>query len=210
MGVHYSIQLGAILLAAILPATAQVNVLTYQYDNTRAGQNQNESLLTPASVGSGNFGKLFSYPVDGVIYGQPLYMQGVNIAGAGFHNVVYVATEHDSVYAFDADSNVGANASPLWVVHFLGAAGVSTVPAADTGCGQIEPEIGITSTPVIDPASGTIYVVAMTKETSGGNVSYVQRLHALDVTSGAERQASPVVIQASYPGTGEGGSTLVF
>jgi uncharacterized protein (TIGR03437 family) len=195
----------------MLPLAAQVNVLTYQYDSSRAGANLKEAVLTPANVNQNQFGKLFSYAVDGSIYGQPLYLGNVNIAGKGAHNVVYVATEHDSVYAFDADNNAGANAAPLWHVSFINAAaGVTTVPASDTGCNQIAPEIGITSTPVIDAASGTLYVVAMTKESGGGAASYVQRLHALDVTSGAERPSSPVVIRATYPGTGEGGSALVF
>jgi uncharacterized protein (TIGR03437 family) len=188
-------------LLASLATALLINVLTYQYDNTRAGVNSQEVILTPANVDSSQFGKLFSQPVDGVLYGQPLYLAGVAIPGQGTHNVIYVATEHDSVYAFDADTNQ----APLWHTSFLGA-GVTTVPAADTGCSQIVPEIGITSTPVIDPQSGAIYVVAMTKES--GN--YVQRLHALDVATGAEKPGSPVVIQASAPGTGEGGTTVVF
>jgi uncharacterized protein (TIGR03437 family) len=198
-----------LLLALTFPLAAQVNVLTYQYDNTRAGANLNEALLTPANVNSKQFGKLFSHAVDGYIYGQPLYLAGVNIAGKGFHNVIYVATEHDSVYAFDADNNAGANASSLWEVHFLNPPSITSVPASDVNCGQIDPEMGITSTPVIDPVSGTIYVVAMTK-IIGATVSYSQQLHALDVTSGAERPGSPVTVQASVPGTGEGGNTVVF
>lgn len=192
-----------------LPIAAQVNALTYQYDNSRAGANSNEYLLTPANVNAAQFGKLFSQTVDGEVYGQPLYLAGVNIAGKGFHNVVYVVTEHDSVYAFDADNNAGSNAAPLWQVSFLNS-GATTVPASDVNCDQIAPEIGITSTPVIDPTSNTLYVVAMTKESSGGAVSYVHRLHALDLTSGAEKPGSPVVVQASYPGTGDGGSTVVL
>src|SRR5215469_7022902 len=178
-----------------------VNVLTYQYDSTRSGVNQQETVLTPATVSASKFGKLFSQNVDGNIYGQPLYLAGVGIPGKGTHNLVYVATEHDSVYAFEADMHM----APLWHVSFL-STGATTVPAGDTGCGLIAPEIGITSTPVIDPQSGTIYVVAMTKES--GN--YVQRLHALDVTTGAEKPGSPVVVQASVPGMGEGGSTVMF
>jgi len=197
------------LFAFSFPLAAQFNVLTYQYDNTRAGQNLNEVLLTKTNVNSNQFGKLFSYPVDGYIYGQPLYLGGVNIAGKGFHNVVFVATEHDSVYALDADSNSGANADPLWVVHFTKGAALTTVPASDVNCGQIEPEIGITSTPVIDPASGTIYVVAMRK-VIGITTTYEHQLHALDVTSGAEKSGSPVIVLASVPGMGEGGSTLTF
>jgi uncharacterized protein (TIGR03437 family) len=190
-----------------LPVAAQVNVLTYQYDATRDGANTVETVLTPANVNSNQFGKLFSYPVDGQTYGQPLYMANVAVAGKGTHNVVFVATEHDSVYAFDADSNAGANAAPLWQVNFLNpSAGVTTVPASDTGCTQITPEIGITGTPVIDPVSGTIYLVAMTKE----NGSYVHRLHALDVTNGTEKSGSPMAIQATVPGSGDGGSVDVF
>ncbi|HYL38193.1 MAG TPA: hypothetical protein VEV17_19910 [Bryobacteraceae bacterium] len=197
------------MLAIALPLAAQVNVLTYQYDNTRAGANLNETLLAPANVNSRQFGELFSQPVDGYIYGQPLYLAGVNMAGQGVHNVVFVATEHDSVYAFDADDNAGPNSAPLWQVNFLDPPTITTVPREDVDCDQIVPEIGITSTPVIDPVSGTIYVVAMTK-INGDPPSYVHQLHALDVTSGAERPGSPVTIQASFPGTGEGVDTVVF
>ena len=136
--------------------------------------------------------------MDGYIFGQPLYLR------LGTRNVVFVATEHDSVYAFDAD-NPGP---PIWHVNFLDPGnGVTTVPIDENfGCDQVSPEIGITSTPVIDPDSGTIYVVAMTR-TSG---KYMHHLHALDVSTGAEKPGSPVEIQATYPGTGEGGTTLVF
>ncbi len=201
----------SMLAAFTLPLAAQVNVLTYQYDNSRAGRNLREITLTSANVNATRFGKLFSYPVDGYVYGQPLYLSNLNIPGKGVHNVVYVVTEHDSAYAFDADSNTGANSSALWQASFLNAgAGVTTVPATDVGCSQISPEIGITSTPVIDPLSGTLYLVAMTKEVSGGATTYVHRLHALDVATGAERPGSPVAVEASYPGTGEGGATVVF
>jgi uncharacterized protein (TIGR03437 family) len=201
----------SLVLVISLPLSAQVNVVTYQYDNSRAGANLNESVLTPANVTQSQFGKLFSFAVDGYVYGQPLYLGNVSIAGKGTHNVALVATEHDSVYAFDADNASGANAAPLWHVSFINAAaGVTTVPYADTGCNQIVPELGITSTPVIDPSGGTVYVVAMTKESAGGSATYLQRLHALDISSGAERPGSPVEIEATYPGTGEGGGTLVF
>lgn len=196
-----------VLLATLLfgPGMfAQVSVLTYHNDLARTGQNLSEPLLTKAAVAA-RFKQLFSQAVDGYVYAQPLYVPGVSIAGKGTHNVVFIATEHDSVYAFDADDNSGANASPLWHVSFLGA-GVTTVPAQNVSCSQIVPEIGITGTPAIDPSSGTLYLVAMTLE--GAN--YVHRLHALDISSGAERAGSPVVIEASVPGTGEGGKTLTF
>jgi uncharacterized protein (TIGR03437 family) len=191
------------LLATALGLAAQVNVTTYQYDLGRTGANTNEFILNKANVRPDNFGLLYTYPVDGMIYGQPLYVANVNIPGKGTHNVVYVATENDSVYAFDADS--GAYGGPLWQINFL-SSGAVTVSSDEVSCGQIRPQIGITSTPVIDLSRGAIYVVAMTRE--GGN--YVQRLHALDLSTGAEKIGSPVEIQATYPGTGEGGSTVVF
>ena len=199
-----------LLVAALLsPAAAQVSVLTYHNDLARTGQNLAETTLTPASVNMRQFGKLFSYPVDGYVYAQPLYLPGVAIPGKGTHNVVFVATEHDSVYAFDADNGLSA---PLWQVSFLDpASGVTTVPYQNVfNCNQIVPEIGITGTPVIDPASGTLYVVAMTMEVSGGSTNYAHRLHALDLTTGAERPGSPVLIQASVPGTGDKGTTVTF
>jgi len=183
-----------------------VSVLTYHNDLARTGQNLNETLLTPASVSSGQFGRLFSYTVDGQVYAQPLYLPGVVIPGKGIHNVVFVVTEHDSVYAFDADNYLSA---PLWHVSFINPAqGVTTASASDLGCASIVPEVGITGTPVIDQASGTLYVVAMTEEASSDG--YVHRLHALDVTTGAERRGSPVEIQASVPGQGDGNTTVQF
>jgi hypothetical protein len=183
---------------------------THHNDNFRTGQNLNETVLTPSNINWTQFGKLFSYPLDGKAYASPLYVANVNIPGQGFHNVVYVATEHDSVYAFDAD---GLSSNPLWHVSFINPPTITTVPANDTGeCCDISPEIGITGTPVIDPATGTLYVVAKTKEGSGSNTNYLQRLHALDITTGAEKFGGPVVIQATVPGTGMGsqGGQLSF
>jgi uncharacterized protein YjdB len=176
---------------------AYQGIFTYHNDNARTGQNLSETTLTPANVNSTQFGKLFSYPVDGAIYAQPLYAASVTVPGQGVHNVVYVATQHDSVYAFDAD---GKSSAPLWQVSFINpSAGVNTVSASAVSDDAFPTgEIGITSTPVIDPVGGTLYVVAYTDE----NGQYVYRLHALDLTSGAEKFGGPAVIQASVSGTG--------
>ena len=156
------------------------------------------------------FGKLFSQFVDGFIYAQPLYVPNVNVAGLGTHNVVFVATMNDSVFAFDADSHTGANAQPLWKVSFINPKnGITTVPAADVNCSDLmSPKIGIVGTPVIDTTSGTLYVVVRTKESG----AYFQRLHALDITNGAEKFGGPVVIQASVAGSGSGSihGTITF
>lgn len=175
-------------------------VFTQHNDNSRTGQNLNETILTTGNVNSAQFGMLFSYPVDGNIFAQPLYVANVNIPSQGYHNVVYVATENDSVFAFDAD---GLTATPLWQVSFINPNnGVTTIPSGDIPCTDIYPQYGITSTPVIAPGTNTLYVVARTKEVSGGVTSYVQRLHALDITTGAERPGSPVVIQPVVAGGG--------
>src|SRR3984893_13273599 len=201
-----------VLLFLVLGAQAQTNVLTQHNDISRTGQNNNETTLTPSNVNSNTFGKLFSYQIDGQAYAQPLYVAGVTM-GSGTvqagttHNVVFVATEHDSVYAFDADSNGGSNASPLWKITLLDSAhgagsGTTTVPNGDVGTDDINPEIGITATPVIVAASNTLYVVGKTKE----NGNYFQRLHALDITTGAEKSGSPVTLSAQVNGNGNGSS----
>ena len=169
---------------------------TYHNDNLRTAKH-NETVLTPANVNSTQFGKLFSYPLDGIDFRFATLWQCEH-SWEGVHNVVYVATEHDTVYAFDAD---GLSNSPLWKVSFL-KNGATTIPCADTGeCGDIPTEIGITGTPVIDQTSGTLYIVAATKET--GN-NYFQRLHALDIRTGAEKFGGPVILAGSVPGTGDG------
>jgi hypothetical protein len=202
----------ASLLVCAAGALAQ-NVVTEHYDNARTGLNSNETILNTSNVNATSFGKIFSQSVDGQTYAQPLYMAGITISGKGTHNVIFVATENDSVYAFDADNNGGGNASPLWKVSLLdgahGAAGGATpVPQPDISSTDIQPILGITGTPVIDPSTNTMYVVSKTKE----NGSYPQRLHALDITSGAEKFGGPVTISASVSGNGNGssGGTLNF
>ena len=181
------------------PGFAQVNFTTYHYDTLRSGQNIHETALTPALVNVNQFGKLFSQPVDGQVYAEPLVVYNLQIIGKGTHTVVYTVTENDSVYAFDGNSNTGSNASPLWHVNFTNPAkGITTIPSTDLGVISIEPQIGITGTPVIDTSNETIYLVAATKE----NGAYYQRLHALDISTGAEKFGGPVVISASVKGTG--------
>jgi hypothetical protein len=179
------------------------NVITSQYDNARTGANLAETHLTPDNVNVQHLGKLFTLQVDGDVYAQPLFLRGVEIPGKGRHDVLFVATEHDSVYAFDAS---GQPSSPLWQTSFL-KSGLTAVPARDTDCPFIYPEVGITSTPVIDPNSGTLYVLARTKDSSGLlSSSYSQHLHALAVTTGVEKFGGPVEIQASMSAKGRGSS----
>jgi hypothetical protein len=192
---------------AVTADTADTDVVTYKYDAMRSGQNPAESKLTPANVSVSTFGKLNNLIVDGKVDAQPLYLSKLAVAGSN-HDVLFVATEHDSVYAFDADAG-----TLLWHISLLGA-GETT--SDDHGCNQIVPEIGITSTPVIDRHAGThgaIYVVAMTKDSSS---NYHQRLHALDITTGAELPSGPTEIEATYvassfvPGQYEERATLLL
>jgi hypothetical protein len=189
----------SLALAAVSAHGAAVNVTTWRYDNTRAGENLDETQLTPSNVNSKTFGKLFSYGADGYVYAQPLYIAGLTIAG-GKHNVLFVATQHDSVFAFDADQNLQLWQASLIDTAHGAAAGATTVPSSDLGTNDIVPEVGITATPVIDSASDTLYVVAKSKEKG----AYVHRLHALDLLTGHEKPGSPVVIQATVPGNGVG------
>ncbi len=180
---------------------AAVDVLTYHNDLARTGANLAETTLAPSNVNSTQFGKLFSYPVDGQVYAQPLFVSDVQLPDGSVHNIVYVATEHDSVYAVDADDpTVGL----IWQQTFINPkAGITTVPAQDTGTDDITPEIGITGTPVIDRDSQTLYVVAKAKEIRGRGVAhYVQRLHALDLATGAEKFGGPALIaDTKFDGT---------
>jgi hypothetical protein len=189
--------------AGLLPPA----VLTQHNDNARSGQNTEEPILSPANVNTSQFGKLFSQTVDGNIYGQPLYVPNLAISSKGTHNVVFVVTEGDSVYAFDADNNAGANATPLWHASLLdiahgAAAGSMTVSSAnDIGCTDgVTPQIGITSTPVVDLGSNTMYVEAESKE----NGVFLHRLHALDLATGNEKAPGPALIAATVVGTGDG------
>jgi hypothetical protein len=187
------------------PVPSTVDVITYHYDNSRSGQNLNETVLTPANVNSTKFGKLGEFTVDGKVDAQPLYLSQITIGGQK-KNVLYVATEHGSVYAFDADSISGTTSTVLWKTSTLGS-GETT--SDNRGCGQVSPEIGITATPVIDRSRNTIYVVAMSKDASG---NYFQRLHALNLSTGAELFGGPASVTAAYPGTGDNssGGNVVF
>ncbi len=184
--------------------TSSSGVLTSHNDNERTGQNLSETVLTTSNVNSSQFGKLFSYALDGYVYAQPLYVEGVSIPSQGRHNVVFVATEHDSVYALDAD---GPTPNVLWHTTFIDPANsITTVPSTDITGGDLIPEIGITGTPVIDPSNNAFYVVVATKELVSGAYQYFQRLHALNMTTGADMAGSPIVIAASVPGKGSGQS----
>ncbi|MGC1645813.1 MAG: pyrrolo-quinoline quinone [Candidatus Sulfotelmatobacter sp.] len=186
----------------VLPSST--DVLTYHNDIARTGQNLNETILSTSNVTSAKFGKLGLYSVDGLVDAQPLYASSVVVPSNGTHNILIAASEHDSVYAFDADTG-----ATIWHSSVL-KSGETT--SDNRGCSQVTPEIGVTSTPVIDRTSGTngaVYVVAMSKDGSG---NYHQRLHALDLALGTELFSGPVDIQATYPGTGDNsnGSSVMF
>ncbi len=182
------------------PSPSAIDVTTYHYDNLRTGQNLNETTLTTANVNQSKFGKLGELMVDGKVDAQPLYLSNVSITGVGTKNVLYVATEHGSVYAFDADNVSGTAAKPLWQISTQLS---GEVPSDDRGCSQVTPEIGITSTPVIDRTRGAVYVVSVSKNASG---SYFHRIHALDLTSGKELLGGPTTITATDSGNGAGSS----
>jgi hypothetical protein len=177
-------------------------MITSQIDNARTGANLGETILTPRNVNAQEFGKLFTLKVKGDVYAQPLFLGGVDIPQKGRHDVIFVATEHNRIYAFDA---YGKPSTPLWEVDLL-KKNVETLSARDVGCPFIYPELGITSTPVIDAESGTLYVLARTKERQNvlSSAEYHQRLHALAVTTGKEKFGGPVDIQASIAGKGAG------
>jgi hypothetical protein len=173
------------------------DIITYHYDNTRSGVNSYETVLTTANVNATTFGRLGEFAVDGQIDGQILYLNQVNIPGHGMKNVIYAATEKDSVYAFDADSVSGNTNAYLWKASVV-PAGESPADQGSLPCGNIAFN-GVTATPVIDRSRNAIYVVAMTKD-GGGNI--IDRIHALDLTTGNELFGGPTTITATYPGTG--------
>ena len=179
------------------------DVLTYHNDNARTGQSLQEEILGPGNVNTNHFGKLWVLPADGKVDAQPLYAAGITMPGMGMRNVLFLATEHDSVYAYDADST-----NLFWLVSMLGS---GETPSDPRNCDQVVPEIGVTATPVIDRglgSNGTIFVVAMSKDVSG---HYFQRLHALDLASGSDR-VPPATVAASYPGAGDysSGGRVIF
>ncbi len=191
---------------ATLPTGSAISMLTFHYDNTRIGANTNETILTPAIVNTNNFGLLKKYTVDGYVYTEPLYVPNVVVPGQGTHNMVIIATEHDTVYAFDADGNAGTNGGMLWHTNL----GISALCANQTAfgaryCGNcypdIVPEVGITGTPVIDPATGTVFLDVFTREVTA-TTNFYHRLHALNITNGMEQPNSPVVVTGSVPGVG--------
>jgi hypothetical protein len=195
--------------AITVGVTDLAGVYTYHDDAARDGANTHEYALTPATVGTATFGKLFSCAVDGAIYAQPLWVANQSIGGAR-HNVVFVATAHDGLYAFDADTSP---CQALWQVSLIDAnhgatAGEVPVPNGPTGYkvgvgyGNISPEVGVIGTPVIDPGSAALYVVS--KSMNAGGTSFYQRLHAIDLATGNERSGSPMSISGGYPLAGGG------
>jgi hypothetical protein len=200
-----------VLLVALLISTAGLacaqDVTTWHYDNSRSGVQSVETVLTPANVTSSTFGKVFSFPVSGAVYAQPLYLSQYQMNDGQLHNVLLVATAEDYVYAFDADGNNPAQGY-LWRQSMLGS-GETWVSYTDVNVVDIKPNIGIIGTPVVDRAGGTIYVVAKSKTTSSTPTFY-QRLHALNVADGTEKLNGPTVIQATVNGTGDGGTTVSF
>jgi hypothetical protein len=197
---HFGVAAAIVTSAFGAAAQAQVNVTTYHNDNARTGQYTQETLLTPTNVSGGQFGKVFTTGVDGFVYAQPLYMANVSIGG-GTHNVLYVATQNDTLFAIDAD-----NGAIYWQYNLVPANGIPVSSSTDLNCTDIVPEVGVTGTPVIDPSTGTIYLVAKSKV----GTTFYQYLHAIDVSTGAEKFGGPVNIQATFPGTaGDGNGTSV-
>jgi hypothetical protein len=212
-----SVTSNATVASVAVAVTDLAGVTTYHNDLSRDGANTQEYALTPSAVNSGKFGKLFTCPVDGAIYSQPLWVPNLTVSGAK-HNVIFVTTQHDSLYAFDADNTA---CQQLWHDNLIdtghGAfAGETTVPSGPfnnlvgNGFGDIAPEVGVTGTPVIDPASGILYVVSKSVDSTATN--FYQRLHAIDIATGNEKFTQPMSIASNitFPGTGDGGTTVTF
>ena len=197
------------LVLSVNHPTFATSVLTYHNDNARTGANTHETLLTPGNVNTNSFGLLRKYEVDGYVYAQPLYFPGLSIPGHGTHNAVFVATENNSVYAFDADSNAGADGGLLW--HASLGDGIDIVTNHEFGgryhdnvYQDMLPRVGITGTPVIDPVTGTLFVDAFTREVTASSTNFHHTIHALNITNGTEQPFGPVEVAASVPGTGIG------
>ena len=212
-----SITDGSTTASINVAVTDLAGVTTYHNDLARDGANTQEYLLDTSNVTATTFGKLFSCTVDEAIYGQPLWVPNLTISSAK-HNVILVATQNDSLYAFDADTN-STPCTPLWHANLIDSAhgansGETSVPSSGSGAlvgggsGDIAPEVGVTGTPVIDPATNTVYVVSKSAIISGP--SFYQRLHAIDLLTGNEKFSGPVAIAATYPGTGDGGTSTTF
>ena len=193
----------AVCVASCTPVTAQVAVATYHNDNYRSGANAQETILTPSNLNLQSFGKRLTFPVQGYVYAQPLYVPGVIISGTA-HNMVYIATEHDQVYAFDVNSG-----QKLWQVNFLAGSNaltiISPVSSSDVNCGDLVPEIGITGTPAIDVSANRLYVIAKTKayDVRSHTTNFYQTLHVLDIRTGLETFPAQR-INATFPGNGRG------
>ena len=192
---------------AVAQVPTPVPVPTWRYELTHAGQNTNETALTPSNVNTTTFGKLFSQPLDGAVHAQPLYVPGLTMGDGLLHNVVFVATENDTLYALDADSNGGINAGPIWKASMLSTAhgaapGATPVTWVNSTTGAVSTNFGISGTPTINLGTNTIYFVAATEESG----IHIVRLHAINILTGAEQSNSPVEIDATVPGNGLGSS----
>jgi len=211
---HCAGLLAIAMLAAALNCAAQTYVVTQHNDNTRSGLNANETVLNTTNVNVNTFGKLFTLLVDGQVYAEPLYVPNVTFPGNVMHNVLIVATENDSVYAFDADSNTGANANPLWHANLLDSAhgaGPSETPFASSnipGCADITPQIGVSGTPVIDLTTSPPSIYLDAKSQNG--TTFFHRLHALNITTGNEESQGPAVLSANVSGTGDGSANGIL
>ena len=210
MKAFFIVFFASFLALAYLPADAQVSVWTYHNNNLRTGLNTNETILNLTNVTSTRFGKLLTYPVDGCVYAQPLYMPNLNLQGQGTHNVIFIATENATIYAFDADS-AGASGGLLWKTNLGVAAVTTTATYTNKNFGtryngnaytDIIPQVGSTGTPVIDTNYGTLYVDVFTGIVGGGVTNYFHYLHALNITNGKEANFSPVLVTASVAGNG--------